>query len=79
MATVKNITPDVLALFRADAPPVQPGDSIEVRDENFADRAWPKSTWALVKAPAKPYVDASTDDAHLFTLPAVEADPEETA
>lgn len=80
MATVKNITPDTKALFRADAPPVQPGDEVDVRDERFVGRAWPKSTWALVKKPAKPYVDASTDDAHLFIEPEPAADtPEEIA
>lgn len=83
MATVKNITPDVLALFRADAPPVQPGDEVEVRDENFVGRAWPKSTWVVVKKPGKPYLDASTEDAYLFVEPEpeapAEADPEENA
>lgn len=66
MAAVRNITNDVLALFRPDAPPVQPGDEITVSDERFADRAWPKSTWALTKKPGKGYTDASTEDAHLF-------------
>ena len=78
MATVKNITPDVLALFRADAPPVQPGDEVEVRDENFVGRAWPMSTWHLVKKPGKPYVDASTDDAHLFIEPEQPAEADAT-
>jgi hypothetical protein len=74
MAVVRNVTKDVLALFRPDAPPVQPDDSVEIRDENFAGRAWPKSTWTLVKKPGKGYRDASTDDAHLF-LPADAGEP----
>lgn len=72
MATVKNITPDVLSLGKG-GPPIWPGDEFEVRDENFADRAWPTSLWALVKKPGKPYVDASTEGAHLFI------EPEQTA
>jgi hypothetical protein len=74
VAVVRNVTSDVLALFRPDAPPVQPGDEITVSDENFAGRAWPKSTWAMVKKPGKGYVDASPDDAHLF-LPANADEP----
>lgn len=67
MAKVKNITRDVLSLFRADAPPIQPGDEVTVRDENFVDRAWPKSTWDLVDTPALDgYADASTDEAWLY-------------
>jgi hypothetical protein len=82
VATVKNITPNVLAIGHKQAPPVQPGDEVDVRDENFVDRAWPKSTWALVKKPGKPYVDASLDDAHLFVTPeqpAAAETPEEIA
>ena len=82
MATVKNITPDVLALFTASAPPCTPGDEVEISDAKFVGRAWPKSTWSLVKKPAKPYVDASTDDAHLFIEPEQPAEaenPEENA
>jgi hypothetical protein len=66
VAEVKNITKDELSLFRADAPPVQPGDTVTVKDENFVGRAWPMSTWALVKKPGRDYVDVSTDDAHVF-------------
>ena len=67
MAKVKNITGDVLSLFRADAPPVQPGDEVIVRDENFVGRAWPKSTWDLVDAPAlDDHIDASSDEAWLY-------------
>jgi hypothetical protein len=84
MAVVKNITPDVKALFHKDAPPVQPGDEITVSDERFAGRAWPKSTWDLVKKPGKPYVDASVEDAHIFVEPDDAAEvaantPEESA
>lgn len=75
MAVVRNNTPDVLALFRPDALPVQPGGEVTVADENFAGRAWPKSTWSLVKKPGKGFVDASPEDAYLY-LP---ADAEEHA
>lgn len=78
MAAVRNITKDVLALFRPDAPPAEAGDEVTVADENFAGRAWPKSTWALVKKPGKGYRDASTDDAYLF-LPADAGEPPATA
>lgn len=67
MAVVQNITSDTLALFRPDAPPVQPKDKVTVSDENFVGRAWPKSTWKLVEPPkGKGYTDASTEDAHIF-------------
>jgi len=66
VAVVKNITPDTLTLFRSDAPPVDPGDSVTVRDEVFAGLAWPKSTWEVVEPPSSGYVDESTDDAHLW-------------
>jgi hypothetical protein len=70
VATVKNITPNVLALFRADAPPIQPGDEVEVRDENFVDRAWPKSTWELIVPPSlEGYADDDTDDAYCWVIP----------
>lgn len=78
MATVRNITSDVLSLFRADAPPVQPGDEIKVRDENFVGRAWPKSTWELVEPP-EGYDDVSTDDAYLFLVTDREATPNDPA
>jgi hypothetical protein len=68
VAVVKNKTPDTLSLFRADAPPVDPGGEVTVRDEVFVERAWPTSTWDLVSAP-EGYEDASDEDAHLF-LPA---------
>jgi hypothetical protein len=68
VAVVRNNTGDVLSLFTSDAPPVDPGDEIEVSDARFAGRAWPKSTWDLVKKPGKDYVDASVDDAHLFVV-----------
>lgn len=72
MATVKNITSDVLSLFRAEAPPVQPGDEVTLRDETFVGRAWPKSTWEVV-VPPEGYADASLDDAYLY-VPAEESD-----
>jgi hypothetical protein len=67
MAVVKNKTPDTLALFRSDAPPVDPGGEVTVRDELFAERAWPTSTWDLVTPPGDGYVDESGEDFHLFT------------
>lgn len=75
MAEIRNITPDTLSLFAADAPPIDPGDVVTVRDERFVDRAWPTSTWELVSPPALDvYVDRSTDEAYLFAAP----DPEST-
>lgn len=77
MATIQNITADERSIFRADAPQVFPEDKVNVRDENFAGRAWPKSTWNLVKKPGADYIDASTDDAWLFydkaTAPEIES------
>lgn len=70
MAKVKNITNDVLSLFTPDAPPVEPGDEITVRDERFVGRAWPTSTWELVEAPELDgYTDQSTDEAILWAEP----------
>lgn len=72
MAAIRNITKDTLSLFRADAPPIEPGDEVTLRDENFVDRAWPKSTWDLVTAPELDgYVDHSNDEAWLFAEPTV--------
>ncbi len=67
VAVVKNLTGDVLSLFSPDAPPIDPGGEVTVRDENFAGLAWPKETWELVEPPGDGYDDASLDDAHLFT------------
>lgn len=78
MAVVKNKTGKVLALFRPDAPPVDPGSEVTLRDELFAGRAWPTSTWDLVEPPGAAWVDASTDDALLF-LPAPEPEPKKSA
>ncbi|UUW87401.1 hypothetical protein [Pimelobacter simplex] len=67
MARIRNITRDTLSLFRSDAPPIDAGDEVTVRDENFVDRAWPKSTWDLVEPPELDgYVDQSSDDAWLY-------------
>lgn len=79
MAKVKNLTPDTLSLFRTDAPPVDPGGEVKVRDANFVDRAWPKSTWDLIEPPVLEddldgYVDLSTDEAWLFVKPVAESD-----
>ena len=77
MAKIKNITGDTLSLFRADAPPIQPGDEVTVRDENFVGRAWPTSTWEVVEPPTLDgYVDQSTDEAHLWAEPEAEEVPE---
>lgn len=88
MAKVRNITRDVLSLFRADAPPVHGADcpdpmcgkgcnEVELRDENFVDRAWPTSTWELVEAPTlEGYADLSTEEALLWAVPEPEPDPE---
>lgn len=65
MAVVKNKTGDVLTLFRADAPPVDPGGEVTISDEAFVERAWPTSTWEVVTPPSG-YVDASTDEAALW-------------
>jgi hypothetical protein len=75
MAKVKNISGDALSLFRADAPPVRPGDVVTVRDENFVDRAWPRATWELVEAPELDgYEDDDTDDAYVFVVPGPKVD-----
>lgn len=76
MAKIKNITADVLSLFRADAPPIEPGDEITLRDENFVDRAWPTSTWELVEPPVlegelSEHADLSTEEAWLWAVPEV--------
>lgn len=72
MAVVRNITPDRLHLFSTDAPPCDPGDVVTIRDEVFVDRAWPSSTWDVVEPPVMDgYVDCSTDDAHLWTIPVI--------
>jgi hypothetical protein len=65
VAVVRNITGDDLSLFRSDGQVVRAGKEVEVSDGEFVGRAWPKSTWAVVKKPTG-FTDASTDDAHLF-------------
>lgn len=80
MAVLKNITADERSLFRVEGQVVKPGDSVEIPDEEAANRAWPKSTWEVLKKPGKDYVDKSLDDAHLFvpkSAPEVESTPEE--
>ena len=75
MAVLENITPDTLAVAAPGSPgkAVPPGGHLEVADADFADRAWPTSTWRLVKKPGKDYLDASLDDAVLYVT-----EPEET-
>jgi len=75
VAVIRNITPDRLTLFRTDAPPVDAGDEVTISDANFVGRAWPTSTWEVVEPPAAPYIDQSTDEAHLWAEP----DPEASA
>jgi hypothetical protein len=71
VAVVRNKTEDTLTLFQPDAPPVDPGGEVTIADERFVERAWPTSTWDVVEKP-KGYVDASTDDAHLWIEPTPE-------
>jgi hypothetical protein len=79
VAVVRNITGDDLSLFRSDGQIVRAGKEVEVPDEDFVGRAWPTSTWALVKKPTtKDHVDASSDDAHLFNPKPTEAPAEPT-
>jgi hypothetical protein len=73
VAVVRNITNDDLSLSIPNAPVARAGKEAEVPDAAFVDRAWPKSTWTLVKKPGKDYIDASTDDAVLFVT-----EPDET-
>ena len=81
MAVVRNITKDALSLFTPEAPPVRAGKETDVPDADFVNRAWPKSTWALVKKPGKDYTDASVEDAYVFvpTVVTEESTPEESA
>jgi len=65
VAVVRNITPDDLSLFSVEGSQVAAGKEATVPDEQFVNRAWPKSTWALVRKPSG-YIDASTDDAFVF-------------
>lgn len=65
MAVVRNKTPDDLSLL--DGASVKADAELDVPDDLFVDRAWPKSTWAIVKKPGKGYTDASVDDAYVFT------------
>ncbi|WP_418063953.1 hypothetical protein [Pimelobacter simplex] len=80
MAVIRNTTADARSLFHMDAPPVNPGDEVTVRDENFVDRAWPKSTWDLVEPPEiEGYVDQSTEEAWLYVAaPFEEPAPKKT-
>jgi hypothetical protein len=73
VAVVRNITNDARSLGHTGAPPVDAGGEATVSDENFAGRAWPKETWALVKKPGKGYKDASVEDAHLYLSAEAEA------
>lgn len=65
MAVVRNITDEALTL--SSGLTVGPGKEETIPDAEFVDRAWPKSTWALVRKPGKGYTDASPEDAFAFT------------
>lgn len=67
MAVVRNITQEAVSLWRPDDNIIGPGKEAEVADEDFVDRAWPTSTWKLIKKPTgKGYKDASVEDAVVF-------------
>jgi hypothetical protein len=72
VAVVRNIIGDDLSLFRSDGQIVRAGKEVEVADGLFVGRAWPKSTWAVVKKPAD-CVDVSLDDAHVFVAKSTES------
>jgi len=76
VAKIRNITPDTLNLFRADAPPIFPGDEITVPDDVFVGLAWPTETWEVTEPPALDgVVDVSVDDAAVYE-PAPEPEPD---
>ncbi|WP_183092906.1 hypothetical protein [Nocardioides stalactiti] len=67
MAVIKNITPDALSLFNTGAPPVYPGDEVEISDEKFVGLAWSSDTWEIVVPPAVDgVVSVPLDDATLY-------------
>lgn len=79
MAVLRNITDDALVLSTPGAPQVGPKKELDVPDADFVNRAWPTSTWKLVKKPTKGR-DVSLEDAIVFTTePAAESNTEESA
>lgn len=78
MAVVRNITPDDLALV--DGRVVPAGEEVEVSNDDFAERAWPTSTWELVTKPGKGYHrDSDVADAIVYhSADAEAAENEET-
>jgi len=74
VAVVQNITGEKLSLWHAGSPPVDADDKVTIPDEQFVDRAWPKSVWKLVTKP-KGYADASLDDAYVFLSAPADEDP----
>jgi hypothetical protein len=65
MAQVRNISPDKLTVGSRT---VDKDELLEVPDADFIDRAWPTSTWKLVKAPTG-FVDQKVPDAIHFAVP----------
>lgn len=77
MAVVRNITKDALVLSLPGFPTVGPNKEAEIPDADFVDRAWPTSTWKLVKKPSgKGVTDVSTDDALVFSTSETTPDEE---
>lgn len=68
MAQVRNISPN--ALLVGDRV-VGIDELLDVPDADFLDRAWPTSTWALVKPPTSGR-DISPSDATVWTSAAPE-------
>lgn len=76
MAVVKNITPDDLSVGTPDGGLIaRAGKEVDVPDADFVDRAWPTSTWKLVKKPGKGR-NVSIEDAIVFTTEPAESAPE---
>ena len=67
MAVIKNISGETLSLFRPDAPPIDPGGEVTIRDEMFVGRAWPSDVWEIVTGPeVEGYVETPTADAAVW-------------
>lgn len=74
MARIKNISGEALCLFRSDAPQINAGDTITVRDEVFVGLAWPTDIWEVVEAPVDA-VNVSSADAALYLDPTAAPEP----
>lgn len=66
MAVLRNRTTNRLSLFRPDAPPIEAGGEVTVRDERVVGRTWPRVTWEFIEPP-EGYDDVGPADAYLFT------------